>query len=153
MEDRSAGDSRDIRKEFAARFGPEQAGRARLAVAPGRVNLIGEHTDYNEGFVFPMAIGFELRLLGAVRDDHAVRACSLEIGEAVEFDLRDGARDEARPWSNYLRGVFWALGEAGFPLRGLDVLISGDIPQGAGLSSSAAFEIAAALLLQELCSP
>jgi len=145
MEDRSAGDSRDIRKEFAARFGPEQAGRARLAVAPGRVNLIGEHTDYNEGFVFPMAIGFELRLLGAVRDD--------EIGEAVEFDLRDGARDEARPWSNYLRGVFWALGEAGFPLRGLDVLISGDIPQGAGLSSSAAFEIAAALLLQELCSP
>ena len=141
-----------MRREFAARFGPEQAARARMAVAPGRVNLIGEHTDYNEGFVFPMAIDFTLRLLGADRQDTRIRAHSLDLAETAEFDLGDPARDEAHPWSNYLRGVLWVLGEAGHRLRGMDVLITGNVPPGAGLSSSAAFEVAAATLARDLFS-
>ncbi len=147
---RAANGDQDIRRQFAARFSPEQAARARLAVAPGRLNLIGEHTDYNEGFVFPMAINFALRLLGAARGDTRIRACSLDLSDEAEFELGDPARDDAHPWSNYLRGVLWALGEAGYRLRGMDVLITGDVPPGAGLSSSAAFEVAAAALAREL---
>ncbi len=114
-----------------------------LAHAPGRVNLIGEHTDYNEGFVLPAAITRETRMLVAPRDDGRVRLTALDLGRRTTFDL---ARVTASPdecWSNYVRGVAAGLLEAGYRLRGMDALMHGDIPIGAGLSSSAAVEMAA----------
>ncbi|MGE5550574.1 MAG: galactokinase [Bacteroidota bacterium] len=139
-----------MRQLFARVFGAEQASRARLVEAPGRVNLIGEHTDYNDGFVFPIAINFAIRLMGAVRDDDIVHAYSADFGEGVRFSLASIAPDPDHSWSNYLRGVLRGLLEAGHRLRGMDVLVTGDVPQGAGLSSSAAFEVATAFLAQEL---
>ncbi|MGE5528160.1 MAG: galactokinase [Patescibacteria group bacterium] len=139
-------------QQFAHRYGAAQAARARMAAAPGRVNLIGEHTDYNGGFVFPIAIDFRLRLLGAARGDRRIRAYSLDFAEAVEFDLDRIEPDPEHTWSNYLRGVCLVLQETGRVLRGMDLLVAGDVPQGAGLSSSAAFEVAAALLCKELSS-
>ena len=116
-----------------------------LARAPGRVNLIGEHTDYNEGFVLPAAITRETRMLVAPRDDGRVQLSALDLGRQTTFDLADGTvtpSSEER-WSNYVRGVAAGLLKAGYRLRGMDVLMQGDVPIGAGLSSSAAVEMAA----------
>ncbi|HET8943541.1 MAG TPA: galactokinase [Dehalococcoidia bacterium] len=113
-----------------------------VAEAPGRVNLIGEHTDYNEGFVLPVAIDRTVAVAAAARDDSLVSVRSLDYGEDDEFWL-----DEIPPipgWRGYVRGVAWAMREDGQRLRGADLLVSGDVPQGAGLSSSAAIEVAVA---------
>jgi len=116
-----------------------------LARAPGRVNLIGEHTDYNEGFVLPAAITRETRMLVAPRDDGRVQLSALDLGRQTTFDLADGTVTPSREerWSNYVRGVAAGLLKAGYRLRGMDVLMQGDVPIGAGLSSSAAVEMAA----------
>ncbi len=136
---------------FREAFDPAVSARELVfARAPGRVNLIGEHTDYNDGFVFPMAIDREIVIVGRNRDDRTVRLYSLEYRETSEFALERVEKDEATPWSNYFRGVVDVLQREGCALKGVDAVILGDVPQGAGLSSSAAFEVAALTLLSNL---
>jgi len=114
-----------------------------LAVqAPGRVNLIGEHTDYNEGFVFPVAIDRTITVIAARGRRPRIRAYSLDFAEDSRFDLFDIEKSEDAAWSNYLRGVLVEYRKRGFEIGGMDLMISGDIPIGSGLSSSAAFETA-----------
>jgi galactokinase len=122
-----------------------------LARAPGRVNIIGEHTDYNDGFVLPAAIERETRIAAAPRDDGKVRLVALDLGRETTFALTDaGGQAGVAPapspeerWSNYVRGVAAGLLAAGYPVRGMDALMSGDVPIGSGLSSSAAVEMVA----------
>jgi galactokinase len=119
--------------------------------APGRVNLIGEHTDYNDGFVLPMALEFAIEMAGRRRPGREVRLHSADFGETVSFRVdRPIERDAAHPWSNYVRGVLWCLARAGVALEGMDLAFGGDIPQGAGLSSSAALEVATAEVARAL---
>jgi len=127
-----------VRSAFEARFGYEPVGVWR---APGRVNLIGEHTDYNDGFVLPFALEQSALVAAGPRGDGGLRISSLDLGETHEL-----AADEVEPgsggWQAYLAGTVWALREAGHPVGGLDLLLSSDVPVGAGLSSSAAIECA-----------
>ncbi len=131
---------RRISNEFARRFpGPAP----RLFRAPGRVNLIGEHTDYNGGFVLPAAIDRELVIAARPRPDRQVHLLALDFEQSCRFPLDAVARDDEAPWSNYLRGVAWALEQDGHRLVGMDAVLAGDVPIGSGLSSSAALEVAA----------
>ncbi|MBU3020620.1 galactokinase [Aestuariibacter sp. A3R04] len=111
--------------------------------APGRVNLIGEHTDYNEGFVFPAAINFGTWIAASKRSDSTVVVRALDYDNQVnEFPLNDIQFDETQGWANYIRGVAKVL-LADFPqVGGAELVVTGNVPQGAGLSSSASFEIA-----------
>ncbi len=127
---------------FRRQFG---ASPTHCARAPGRVNLIGEHTDYNDGFVLPMAVDRHIWVAFAPRDDRRARLWSVDFGQGSAFGLDAIARDPSAPWSDYVRGVAWALTEKGIALRGMDAAIHGTVPIGAGLSSSAALEVAAAL--------
>ena len=128
-----------VTAEFTQRFGsPPKA----IVRAPGRVNLIGEHTDYNDGFVLPMAIDRAIWIALSPRPDRLVAARSLDFDDTAEFDL-DRLEKQAG-WIEYLKGVAWALQEAGYALTGFDAVVAGDVPIGAGLSSSAAWELAAA---------
>ena len=128
-----------ITAAFRARFGRPPGG---FTEAPGRVNLIGEHTDYNQGFVLPVAIDRTIAVAFAPREDGRVRAYSLDFDQEDEFALADICRREDEPWANYVRGVALILQQAGHRLTGLDLAIQGDVPVGAGLSSSAALEVA-----------
>jgi galactokinase len=114
--------------------------------APGRVNLIGEHTDYNDGFCLPLAIDHDVRVVLRPRRDRTVRVLSLEQpGRVVSFGLsRDipKAVDPGEHWADYVKGCAQVLLESGVPLRGADLALTGDVPLGAGLSSSAALEVA-----------
>jgi galactokinase len=122
-----------------------------VARAPGRVNLIGEHTDYNDGFVFPMAINMDIVIGGRKRPDQLVRIHSIDYQRTVEFSLAQPiTNDDEESWSNYPRGVLWAMQEAGVHLSGMELAFFGTIPQGSGLSSSAALEVATAVLVQRL---
>src|SRR5438105_2719590 len=132
---------------LSQRFRERFAAAPRIFRAPGRVNLIGEHTDYNDGFVMPAAIGFYTFVAIAPRTDDKLVAHSENVGESSEFALAHIAPADARHWSNYVRGVAAMLQQRGARLRGADLLISGDVPIGAGLSSSAALEVAVALAL------
>jgi len=125
---------------FRARFGTNPAWLVR---SPGRVNLIGEHTDYNEGFVLPMAIDRAVWIALRARGSRDVVAASLDFAEEKSFAL-DGLRHEGKGWWEYLKATAWALGEAGHRLAGWEGVLAGDVPIGAGLSSSAALEMAAA---------
>jgi galactokinase len=146
-------------QEFEHTFG---GGRGpRLAVAPGRVNLVGEHTDYNDGFVLPMAIDRHVAVAFAPRDDRVLRAYAAEFKETRElaldaFERRSAFAPERRSarggWFGYIAGVAWAMLGTGQALRGADLAIVGDVPVGAGLSSSAALEIAVARALATLSS-
>jgi galactokinase len=118
--------------------------------APGRVNLIGEHTDYNDGFVLPAAIDRYIAFAGRQRPDRKVRAHSSDFQSSVEFSLDDIQKDAAHPWSNYLRGVSKFLESDGHQLAGADLVFGGDVPREAGLSSSAAVEVAATVFWQRL---
>lgn len=110
--------------------------------APGRVNLIGEHTDYNGGFVFPAAINFGTAVAAAKRDDRTVSVVALDFSGGIShFGLDDIQPDAAQPWSNYVRGVLKILAEQ-HEFQGMNLMITGNVPQGAGLSSSASLEIA-----------
>lgn len=113
-----------------------------IARAPGRVNLIGEHTDYNDGFVLPMAIDREVWIALAPRTDSIVRIRSLDLQVDAAFDLHSFAKGEG--WIEYVKGVAYELQKEGCALRGFDATMTGDVPRGAGLSSSAAVELAAA---------
>jgi len=130
---------RALAGSFARCFAREPQG---LAKAPGRVNLIGEHTDYNEGFVLPVAIDRTVIAAFAVRSDRQVRVYSLEFDEEDSFALDDIERLKGDVWSNYVRGVAAVLQGVGYRLTGLDMAIQGDVPIEAGLASSAALEVA-----------
>ena len=136
----------DLRTAFLAVYAAEPAA---FVCAPGRVNLIGEHTDYNDGFVLPMAIEHDVRIALHPRGDRAISLASINFNQQVTFSLDSLHHDDGKAkWSEYVRGVAWAMLEKGLPLRGMDAVISGDVPIGAGLSSSAAMEVASAWALQ-----
>ncbi len=140
----------DARDGFEAVFGTAPDG---LWSAPGRVNLIGEHTDYNEGFVLPFAIDRRTVVALGVRDDRLVRVASTFADELAEIDLDALAPDALGGWSAYPLGVAWAFSEFGADLAGVpgvDLFIDSDVPVGAGLSSSAAIESAVALALNDV---
>ena len=119
--------------------------------APGRVNLIGEHTDYNEGFVLPFAIDRTARVAVAVRRDDTVRLLSTYGDQGMVSTTLDALRPgAARGWTKYPLGVMWALRERGIDVPGLDLLLDSDVPLGAGLSSSHAIECAVITALNEL---
>jgi galactokinase len=120
---------------------------ARIFRAPGRVNLIGEHTDYNGGFVLPLAIDRETAVAAAPREDRVVRAHSLNRGETVRFDLDAPGEPRRGNWLDYVEGVARMLEAGGARLGGADLLILSDVPAGAGLSSSAALEVSVGLAL------
>lgn len=134
----------DLAATHAAHFG---APPTQIAVGPGRVNLIGEHTDYNDGFVLPVAIKRDVRVAFAPRADRRVRLLSVEYGSTFEFDLDAITFAPDALWANYVQGVAWALEERGIHLIGIDASISGNVPRGSGLSSSAAIEVATAFAL------
>jgi len=117
---------------------------ALIVHAPGRVNLIGEHTDYNDGFVLPCAIDFHTLVAAQPRDDSTVRVVAADYGDTLDefrLDAPIGHRADA-PWADYVRGVVATLLERGIALRGAELAIAGNVPQGAGLSSSASLEVA-----------
>ncbi|MEL4320682.1 galactokinase [Leifsonia sp. YIM 134122] len=121
--------------------------------APGRVNLIGEHTDYNAGFVFPFAINRRTVLALAPREDRILRVASSFSADPVSISLDDLAPEALHGWSAYPLGVAWALGQFGAPLdslTGADVYLDSEVPVGAGLSSSAAIESAMAVALKDI---
>ena len=118
----------------------------RLVRAPGRVNLIGEHTDYNDGLVLPLAIDREIRIAAIPTDDRRVELTRLDTGERRGFGL-DERRTPDGSWLDYVAGTAVALSEAGLPTSGLHGVIGSDLPEGAGLSSSAAIELASAWAL------
>jgi galactokinase len=119
----------------------------RVATAPGRVNLIGEHTDYNDGWVLPMAIDRRVRVTFARRDDAVLRAHSTAFDETREVQLDELTEVRGAGWFAYVAGMAWALLDTGRSLRGLDMLVESDLPLGSGLSSSAALEMATARAL------
>jgi galactokinase len=130
------------------RFGESFPGEApRVAVAPGRVNLIGEHTDYNDGFVLPMAIARQAVVAFRPRADGVLRAHAIAYGETKEAATSSLAVPGGHDWFAYVAGVVWAFASQGLPVCGLDVVVDGDVPIGAGLSSSAALEMATARAL------
>ena len=112
--------------------------------APGRVNLIGEHTDYNDGFVLPVAIDRQVLVAAGPRSDRTVHLYALDFESQASFSLDDITKDQEQRWSNYQRGVAWALQQEGLELAGLEAVITGDVPIASGLSSSAAVEVAMA---------
>ncbi|MBN2103936.1 galactokinase [bacterium] len=119
--------------------------------APGRVNLIGEHTDYNDGFVMPIAIQYTACILAAPRNDNEVHVYSVDFQERASFVISHHIPfDKKNTWSNYQRGVMDQLIRHGYKLHGADCLIHGDVPIGAGLSSSAAIEMAAIVAFRSL---
>lgn len=139
----------ELRSLFSATFGG--SAEPRVVLAPGRVNLIGEHTDYNDGFVLPMAIDRHVGVAFTAREDGVVRAHAPDFGESatIELDRLDPPRHDG--WARYVAGVCWTFAGDGHALRGMDLVIRGDVPVGAGLSSSAALEMALARAICE-CS-
>jgi len=138
-----------VRQAFADKFGYEEG--VRLFFAPGRVNLIGEHTDYNGGHVFPCAISLGTYAAAAVRKDRTLRFFSVNFPDAgvVETSLDDLVPSREAGWTNYPKGVIWAFGKRGMNIPcGMDVAIYGDIPNGSGLSSSASLEVLTGFMLR-----
>lgn len=133
--------SKQVQRAFMQHFGRQPDGVVR---APGRVNLIGEHTDYNDGFVLPCAINYETSVAFAKRADDTIRVLALDYeNQRDEFLLAEMiSHHPDQRWSDYVRGVVKCLQDAGYLLHGLDLLVSGNVPQGAGLSSSASLEVA-----------
>ena len=129
-----------LKKQFVDVFG--SGGRIRVVRAPGRVNLIGEHTDYNDGYVFPMAIDPDVRIACRSRQDGLIRiASTLFPAEIAEFSVTQPIIKGEPKWSNYCRGVAAQLKAAGIPITGMDALMANTLPSGGGLSSSAAVEV------------
>jgi len=135
------------RASFTEHFG--DAPTPGVAVAPGRVNLIGEHTDYNDGFVLPMAIDRAAVVVFRPRDDRTLRGHSVAFGETKSLDLDELTAPGGDDWLSYVAGVAWAFESEGLATRGLDLVVDGDVPIGAGLSSSAALELATARALAD----
>ncbi len=130
----------NVKHAFTAVLGYQPS---HLIQAPGRVNLIGEHTDYNDGFVLPCAINYQTVVAAAPRTDNIIRVVSVDYDNATdEFDLTQPIEfQQDKMWANYIRGVVKCLLERGFTFTGADIAVTGNVPQGAGLSSSAALEV------------
>ena len=140
--------AQQVRDGFVELYGTEPEG---VWSAPGRVNLIGEHTDYNDGFVMPFALPHTAVAAVSRRTDGVLRLHSSDVeGGVVELRLDDLAPESDRNWTAYPAGVVWALREAGHPVTGADVHLASTVPAGAGLSSSAALEVVVALALNDL---
>ncbi|AJY45493.1 galactokinase [Martelella endophytica] len=139
-------DTVPLRDQFIQKFGVAP----RLFRAPGRVNLIGEHTDYNDGFVMPAALEFEAEAAATRRDDRIIRIHSLNNGETAEFDLDAADNEPRRNWTDYAFGVAVMLEGAGKKLPGAEIMISSSVPVGSGLSSSAALEVVVGYTLLSL---
>ncbi len=141
----------DLIQNFQRIYG--EGGEIRTFFAPGRVNLIGEHTDYNGGHVFPCALKNGTYGVIRKREDRRVRLVSLNtrIEEIKEFSLEELTYQKESGWANYPKGVLWALSEDGYEIpAGMEILYYGTIPSGAGLSSSASIEVLTALMVREL---
>ncbi len=135
-----------FRGAFGGRLEPEY-----VASAPGRVNLIGEHTDYNDGFVLPIAIDRSVHAAARRGATNAIRVAARDVSDACEFSLDSIEPDREKRWSNYVRGVALELVKAGVPLVGADLAVGGDLPIAAGVSSSAALELCVAKSLLAVC--
>src|SRR5512137_637944 len=122
-----------------------------FASAPGRVNLIGEHTDYNGGFVLPTVIPQRTTVELAPRKGGSVRAFSLDVGKPVPFEYIVGTEARRGRWTDYLQGITWVLAKEGFAIGGADIRIESTVPLGSGLSSSAALEIALLRAFRAAC--
>jgi galactokinase len=133
--------AKDLASQFESVYGDEPE----VFGAPGRVNLIGEHTDYNQGFVMPSALGFRTRVAMAPRRDHKLLLRSTELPDQFEFDVNDLPSRRVGAWCDYVLGVALMLQQMGYPVQGANLLVHGEVPIGAGLSSSAALEVASAL--------
>ncbi len=118
--------------------------------APGRVNLIGEHTDYNDGLVLPIALPHRTYAACAPREDRLLRVHSVQTGETVEVSIDEVSEERPGNWAAYVAGVVWALDQEGFEVGGMDVTVDSDVPVGAGLSSSAALECSAGAACSDL---
>ncbi|MFF9862762.1 galactokinase [Streptomyces tendae] len=139
-----------VGERFRELYGAEPEG---VWAAPGRVNLIGEHTDYNDGFVMPFALPHQAVAAVSRRDDGVLRLHSADVDAGpVELRVADLAPGSDKSWTAYPSGVLWALREAGHELTGADVHLASTVPSGAGLSSSAALEVVVALALNDLYS-
>jgi galactokinase len=136
-----------IRRAFAEEFGTEPDVIAR---APGRVNLIGEHTDYNDGFVLPVAIDRDVLVAARSTGDMRAHLYAVNFRRRTEFPLGDIRHHQAERWSHYERGVVLMLQQAGYQVGGFQAAIEGNVPSGAGLSSSAAVEVATGTALKHL---
>lgn len=140
-----------LEKSFAEKFGG--GGDIRVYFAPGRVNLIGEHTDYNGGASLPAALDVGTYFVARERDDRRLRFYSENFADEgiIEGSLDDLAWSEAASWTNYPKGVMWAFTEKGHPIpKGFDILVWGNIPNGSGLSSSASVEVGTGILLRDM---
>src|SRR5688572_3915903 len=135
-----------LREEFQKRFQAEP----RYFRAPGRVNLIGEHTDYNDGYVMPFAIDRDTIVAAAARHDTKVNAVALDLNESVTVDLAGPAQKLRRSWVDYVEGTARCAAERFGPIGGADLVITSTVPIGAGLSSSAAIEVAVGVALLSL---
>ena len=127
----------NLKLKFSQKYG----GEPRIFRAPGRVNLIGEHTDYNDGFVMPCALDFAAFVAASARADRKIRVASLNFDGEYAFDLDNPTAEVAEGWARYVQGVALILERSGYRLQGADLLIDSDVPIGAGLSSSAALEM------------
>jgi galactokinase len=136
-----------IRQDFTARYGHSPT---LWAQAPGRVDLMGSHTDYNLGFVLTQAIDRNVWIAARPRADRKIRICSMNVDGCGVFDLDNVQYNETFPWTNYIGGVAAVFQEEGYELGGFDGLIDSSIPIGSGLSSSAALEVSAAVILDTL---
>ena len=142
----------NIRNKFIEIFGKKDI-NPREFFAPGRVNLIGEHTDYNGGNVFPCALSFGTYAVARLRDDKKIKVYSQNFENlgVIECDLDNLVYDEAQDWANYPKGVVKVFRDHGFKIdRGIEILFFGNIPNGAGLSSSASIELATSVILKSL---
>jgi galactokinase len=143
----NSGRTASLHARFRDRFGDTDD--PRTVEAPGRINLIGEHTDYNDGWVLPMAIDRYVRIAFARRADRTLRAYSTVFEETCEIGLDDLESARGERWFAYLAGTAWAIARAGHDLDGIDLLVEGDLALGSGLSSSGALEMATARALCE----
>jgi len=136
-----------VGQSFLEAFGSEPSG---VWSAPGRVNLIGEHTDYNAGLCLPIALPHRTYAAVRLRADRRLRLCSLQSSQQYELDLDDVMPGNPPGWGGYAAGVLWALKDAGHEVSGLDLMLDGRVPLGAGLSSSAALECSVAAAVSDL---
>lgn len=137
----------DVIQKLRSTFQAQFEGECRIFRAPGRVNLIGEHTDYNDGFVLPAAIGLDTWVAAAPVDSGELVIYSAQQRQMVKFLASESAPQPRRDWTDYIRGVKAELQRIGIANRGVNMLVDGNVPIGAGLSSSAAIEVASALAL------
>jgi len=140
----------NVKEKFLEKFGGNESD-VRLFFTPGRVNIIGEHIDYNGGYVFPCALDFGTYAAVKVRTDRTVKFATLNFDLEVELDLENNIYNKEDDWTNYPKGVIKMYEELGHKVPGFEVLFYGNIPNGSGLSSSASLEVLTATIIDALC--